>query len=132
MHILVSLPKKQEVAITTELMTTNCTQYKDAILVKKVDQLGSVELVFWRMLIQTIILVPIIIYRDVKKYPASSILGFIENNRPAGLKWMLLRGVCGTVTLCFIFASFDKLPVGDVISLTSSSIWTRDNHNSMC
>merc|ERR1711935_36561 len=96
----------------------------DGILVKKVDHLKPIELVFWRMLIQTLILMPICLYRHTKRYPAASLLGFVVENRPIGLKLMLMRGVVGTATLLLLFVSFSTLPLGDVLSLASASVWT--------
>lgn len=83
-----------------------------------------IELVFWRMLIQTLILTPICLYRDNKRYPAASMLGFVDDDRPTGLKLMIMRGIVGAATLLLLFVSFSTLPMGDVLSLASASVWT--------
>ena len=88
----------------------------DGILAKRVDFLTPTELVFWRMLIQSIIIIPFCLYRDYKQYPGSSFLGFFQRGRPVGLQVLLLRGLSGTVTLLLMFKAFGYLPMGDVIS----------------
>ena len=44
--------------------------------------------------------------------------------QPGFLKWLLLRGVIGSITVMLLFEAYGRLPLGDANALTSNVVWT--------
>lgn len=89
----------------------------ESLIVKQISSLTALEMAFMRMIVQTIILVPICQYRYNKQLPKSDIF----QNVPV----LLLYGF--NVVACVVtgFKSFVLLPIGDAVALGSTFIiWT--------
>ncbi len=73
-------------------------------LVKYLDHIGSYQLVFFRSFVSLILC---LIYLQLKNIP------FQGNNK----KWLLLRGIVGTISLTLFFIAIKIIPLGSAVTL---------------
>jgi len=86
----------------------------DGVMVKHITTLTAMEISFWRLTGQTIIMVPICHYRYHKRLPNSDIFNQIP-------LLLLYAAVCCT-TVVTGFRSFVLLPIGDAVAIAATAV----------
>ena len=88
-----------------------------SVLVHIVEEIHTVQTVFFRSFIQLLFTVPMLIFHGLNPFPTR------EDVRVAGL--LVLRGVAGSTALCFQFYALQHMPLSDAtVIIFSSPIFT--------